>query len=142
MDSSDLTKIAGKAVVGMNYTSVAGPVAVYPKAKKFADDYKTKFQKGPEPFAAQAYDSTAIGLKALEAAIKAAGGKMPTRAAVTAEVRKLKYSGLTGTIEFDEKGDPKKALYFVLQVVSEDPAKWNDNKEVKRLEIAAPALKK
>jgi len=27
-------------------------------------------------------------------------------------------------------------------VVSEDPAKWNDNKEVKRLEIAAPALKK
>ena len=142
MDSSDLTKIAGKAVVGMHYTTVAGPVSVYPKAKKYAADYKEKFKKDPEPFSAQAYDSTGIGLKALEAAIKAAGGKVPTRAAVTAEVRKVKYSGLTGTIEFDEKGDPKKALYFVIQVMSEDPGKWNDNKEVKRLEIAAPALKK
>jgi branched-chain amino acid transport system substrate-binding protein len=142
MDSSDLTKIGGKAVVGMNYTTVAGPVAVYPKAKKYAADFKEKFKKDPEPFSAQAYDSAAMGLKALEAAIKAAGGKMPTRAAVSAEVRKLKYAGLTGTIEFDEKGDPKKALYFVIQVMSEDPAKWNDNKEVKRLEIAAPPLKK
>lgn len=142
MDSSDLTKIGGKAVVGMNYTSVAGPVTVYPKAKKFADDYKSKFKKDPEPFATQAYDSTAIGLKALEAAIKGAGGKTPSREAVSAAVRKIKHTGLTGTIEFDEKGDPKKALYFVLQVVSEDPAKWGENKEVKRLEIAAPPLKK
>jgi branched-chain amino acid transport system substrate-binding protein len=45
-------------------------------------------------------------------------------------------------VEFDEKGDPKKALYFVLQVASEDPAKWGENKEVKRLSIAAPPLKK
>src|SRR5574341_1648584 len=142
MDSSDLTKIAGNAVVGMHYTTVAGPVSVYPKAKKFAADFKEKFKKDPEPFAAQAYDSAAIGLKAIEAAIKAGGGKMPTRTAVSAEVRKLKYSGLTGNIEFDEKGDPKKALYFVIQVMSEDPAKWNENKEVKRLEIAAPPLKK
>ncbi len=67
---------------------------------------------------------------------------MPTREAVAKEVRKVKYSGLTGNIEFDGKGDPKKALYFVLQVASEDPGKWNMNEEVKRLEIAAPPLKK
>ena len=142
LDSSDLAKIAGKAVVGMNYTTVAGPVSVYPKAKEFAKAYKAKFGKDPEPFGAQSYDSTAIALKAIENAIKADGGKMPSREAVTAAVRKIKYSGLTGNIEFDEKGDPKKALYFVMQVVSEDPGKWNDNKEVKRLEIAAPPLKK
>ena len=52
LDSSDLTKIAGKAVVGMYYTSVAGPVSVYPQAKQFADEYKKKFGKNPEPFAA------------------------------------------------------------------------------------------
>ncbi len=33
MDSSDLTKIAGKAVVGMYYTSAAGPASALPKAK-------------------------------------------------------------------------------------------------------------
>jgi branched-chain amino acid transport system substrate-binding protein len=142
IDSSDLAKIAGSAVVGMNYTTVAGPVSVYPKAKEFAKAYKEKFKKDPEPFGAQAYDSAAIALKAVEAAIKANGGKMPSREAVAKEVRKVKYAGLTGTIEFDGKGDPKKALYFVLQVVSEDPAKWVENKEAKRLEIAAPALKK
>src|SRR3990167_8778175 len=142
MDSSDLTKIAGKAVQGMYYTSVAGPVSVYPAAKEFAKQYKEKFKKDPEPFAAQAYDSAAIGLKAIETAIKASGGKVPSREQVSVAVRKTKHTGLTGTVEFDEKGDPKKALYFVLQVASDDPAKWGDNKEKKKLEIAAPPLKK
>jgi branched-chain amino acid transport system substrate-binding protein len=142
LDSSDLAKIGGKAVVGMNYTTVAGPVSVYPKAKDFAKAYKDKFGKDPEPFAAQSYDSTAIALKAIESAIKANGGKLPSREAVAAAVRKVKHNGLTGNVEFDGKGDPKKALYFVMQVVSDDPGKWNANEEVKRLEIPAPPLKK
>jgi branched-chain amino acid transport system substrate-binding protein len=140
LDSSDLTKIAGKAVVGMNYTSVAGPVSVYPQAKQFADEYKKKFGKNPEPFAAQAYDATAIALKAIEAAAK--GGKMPSREDVSKEVRKVKHTGITGAVEFDDKGDPKKALYFVLQVANDNPEKWGDNKEVKRSTIAAPTAKK
>ena len=140
MDSSDMTKIAGKTVVGMHYTSVAGPVSVYPQAKQFADEYKKKFGKNPEPFAAQAYDSMAILLKAIEAAAK--GGKTPSRDAVTAAVRDVRHKGITGNVEFDAKGDPKTALYFVLQVASENPEKWGDNKEVKRLTIAAPAAKK
>ena len=140
LDSSDLVKIAGKSVVGMNYTSVAGPVSVYPQAKQFADEYKSKFGKNPEPFAAQAYDATAIALKGIEAAAK--GGKAPSREDVSAAIRKVKHTGITGAIEFDDKGDPKKALYFVLQVASDNPEKWGDNKEVKRLTIAAPAAKK
>ena len=57
-------------------------------------------------------------------------------------VRKTKHTGITGAVEFDDKGDPKKAQYFVLQVASEDPAKWGDNKAIKTLTIAAPPLKK
>ncbi len=139
LDSSDLVKIAGKSVVGMNYTSVAGPVSVYPQAKQFADEYKKKFGKNPEPFAAQAYDATAIALKGIAEAAK--GGKAPSREDVSAAVRKVKHTGITGAIEFDDKGDPKKALYFVLQVANDNPEKWGDNKEVKRLTIAAPAKK-
>jgi branched-chain amino acid transport system substrate-binding protein len=140
MDSSDLTKIAGKAVVGMFYTSVAGPVTVYPQAKRFAEEYKRKFGKNPEPFAAQAYDSTAILIKAIEAVAK--GGQAPSRDAVSAAIRDVRHTGVTGTVAFDGKGDPRTALYFVLQVASDDPEKWGNNKEVKRLTIAAPALKK
>jgi branched-chain amino acid transport system substrate-binding protein len=142
MDSSDLTKIAGPAVKGMFYTSVAGPVTVYKDAAAFAKEYKDKFKKDPEPFAAQAYDSAAIGLKGIEAAAKAAGGKVPSREQVSVAVRKTKHTGLTGAVEFDDKGDPKKAQYFVLQVAYEDPAKWGDNKAIKTLTIAAPPLKK
>src|SRR5687767_1155003 len=140
MDSSDLTKIAGKAVVGMYYTSAAGPASALPKAKGFVEEYKKKFGKNPEPYAAEAYDATAIALKAIEAAAK--GGKVPSREAVSAAVRKVKHNGITGEIEFDAKGDRKKALYFVLQVASENPEKWGDNKIVKQLTIAAPAAKK
>jgi branched-chain amino acid transport system substrate-binding protein len=139
MDSSDLTKIAGKAVVGMYYTSAAGPASALPKAKTFVDEFKKKFSKNPEPYAAEAYDATAIALKAIEAAAK--GGKL-SREDVSTQVRKVKHSGVTGDIEFDGKGDRKKALYFVLQVANDDPAKWGNNKIVKQLTIAPPAEKK
>ena len=138
LDSTELLKLGGEGVVGMHYTTVAGGVKEYPKAKDFAEAYRKKFGKDPEPFAAQSYDATAIALKAIEAAIKGAGGNLPTREAVAKAVRTVKHNGITGTIEFDEKGDPKKATYLIYQVGKE----WKDNKLVKRLEIAAPPAKK
>src|SRR6266496_2715612 len=139
MDSSDLTKIAGKAVVGMHYTSAAGPASALPKAKAFVDDFKKKFGKNPEPYAAEAYDAAHIALLALEQAAK--GGKVG-REDVSAAVRKVKLAGITGDIGFDAKGDRQKAAYFVLSVVSDDPQKWGDNKIVKQLTIPAPEGKK
>src|SRR5712691_10505418 len=139
MDSSDLTKIAGKAVVGMNYTSAAGPASVLPKAKAFVEEFKKKFGKNPEPYAAEAYDAATIAVKAIEEAAKK--GKV-TREDVSTAVRKAKLSGITGDIAFDSKGDRLKAQYFVLTVVSDDPGKWGDNKIVKQLTIAPPAAKK
>ncbi len=140
MDSSDLPKIAGDSVVGMHYTTVAGPVAVYPKAAKFAKDYKSKFGKDPEPFAAQAYDAAAIGLKAIERAVLANGKKKPTREQVTDQVHKTKaLPGLTGNFTFDAKGDVVPAIYFVVKIMSGDPAKWSDNRLVKTLDIKPPS---
>jgi len=139
MDSSDLTKIAGKAVVGMNYTSAAGPASALPKAKAFVEEFKKKFGKNPEPYAAEAYDAATIAIKAIEEVAKK--GKV-SREDVSAAVRKARLGGITGEIAFDAKGDRQKAQYFVLQVVSDDPQKWGDNKIVKQLTIAAPEGKK
>ncbi len=139
LDSADLAKIAGDAIKDMYYTTVAGPVTYYPEAKKFATDYKARFGKDPEPFAAQSYDSAAIILKAVEAAAKANSNNKPTRAAVRDAVRATKdFKGITGTITFDTKGDPAVAKYFVIQVGSTDPAKWGENKAAKTLDIPAP----
>ena len=139
LDSSDLVKIGGKALVGLYYTTAAAPSSS-PQAKKFGDDFKKKFGKNPEPYAAESFVATAIALKAIESTV--AGGKVPTRAAVAGAIRKVQYTGMTGAIEFDDKGDPKKASYYVMQVSSDNPEKWGDNKEAKRLAIAAPPLKK
>jgi branched-chain amino acid transport system substrate-binding protein len=78
-------------------------------------------------------------LKAIENAAKANNNQLPTRAAVAEAVRALTdYSGITGMINFNSKGDLTVAKYFVIQVVSPDPALWNDNRIDQTLDIAPP----
>jgi len=120
----------------MQFTSAVSPMSTLPKAKQFVDDFRRRFGREPGPPAAEAYDATAVALKAIEAA--AAGGRSPTRGEVSAAVRKVKLQGITGDIEFDGRGDRKKALYFVLQVASEDPAKWDQNRVVRQVTIGPP----
>jgi len=57
---------------------------------------------------------------------------------VTAAVRRTKHQGVTGEIEFDGRGDRKKAPYFVLKVASEDPNRWTQNRVIKQLPAAPP----
>ena len=141
-DSSDAAKIGGNTLIsggGTFYSTVSGPASVYPGTAKFLKDFQAKYNATPQPFAAQSFDCMAICLKAIENAAKANGGKVPTRKAVAMAVRDLKdFKGITGTFTFNKIGDPEKALYFVIQVESADPAKWSENKIVKTLEIAPP----
>ncbi|AEG33745.1 Extracellular ligand-binding receptor [Thermus thermophilus SG0.5JP17-16] len=137
LHTSEFLRLAGaQNAAGTFYTSVAGPVSAFPKAKAVAQRFKQKFGKEIESFSIYAYDSANVILTALEAAIKAAGGKKPTREQVAQEVRKVKMEGLTGAIEFDDKGDNKKAKYFIIQVAG--TGNWADNKLIKVIEVAAP----
>jgi branched-chain amino acid transport system substrate-binding protein len=143
MDASGLADLAGDALTkggGMVYTSVAGPASAYPKAAKFAADFKAKFGADPQPFAAQAYDSANICLLAIEAAAKAAGGEVPTREAVRDAVRQVKLDGLTGSISFDSIGDLPVAKYFIIRVNATTGAEWNKNEIVAELEFASPGM--
>jgi branched-chain amino acid transport system substrate-binding protein len=134
-DSSDLVKLGGRAVVGTYYTMLAFPLSSYPR--QFVDDYRQRFGKQPEWYAAEAYDAATVALKAIEAVVGA--GRNPTREAVTAAVSAVRHVGITGPIEFDGKGDQRRATYSVLQVAGENPQSWGENREVKRLSIAPPA---
>ncbi|PJF26246.1 MAG: hypothetical protein CUN53_08685, partial [Phototrophicales bacterium] len=65
----------------------------------------------------------------------------PTRAAIAEAVRATEdYEGLTGTITFDDNGDPEVGLYYVLRVVSADPAEWSNNELLATLEIPSPLM--
>lgn len=139
MDSSELVTIAGESVVGLHYTTVAGPPTIYPGGREFARRFQSRFGKDPEPYAAEASDATLVGLKALEAVIQRGGGGLPTRQQVSAAIREVRgIQSLTGPIAFDEKGDRRLAQYFVIRVMSSNPSLWGQNQLVKM--IAAPPV--
>jgi len=136
VDSEEMVKIAGAAAVGSYYTSVAPPRDATPDTAAFAKKYKQRFGKEIEAFGLYGYDATLVGIKAMEKWLKANPGKKPTRAQVSSAVRNIKgFKGVTGAIEFDNKGDPVKAKYFVLQF---DKQAY-PGKVVKIIEQQAPA---
>lgn len=139
LDSSEMVKIAGSHVVGAYYTTVAGPIDAYPESAAFARKFKQRFGKEVESFGMYGYDAAMVGLKAIEAAVREAKGKRPSRAQVTGAVRKLKnFKGITGSISFDAKGDPVKAKYFVLKFEK----RQYPGKVVKIIEQEAPPARR
>jgi branched-chain amino acid transport system substrate-binding protein len=141
-DSHEAISIGGPGLLrggGLYFTTVAGPASVYPGAARFRTDFKARYGADPLPFAAQGYDAMAICLKAIESAAREAGNKLPTREAVAKAIRALEnFPGITGTINFNAKGDLVTAKYFVIQVISPNPNAWLNNKIVQRLDIAPP----
>lgn len=144
MDSSTLVELAGPSLLeggGMYYTAVAGPAEQYPDTAKFIADFEAKYGAKPQPFSAQAYDSMGICLAAIEAAVNANNGDLPTRAQVAEAVRGITdYKGITNpAINFNSKGDiVPTARYFIISVDSADPAAWGSNSIFDVLDIAPP----
>jgi branched-chain amino acid transport system substrate-binding protein len=141
MDESNLATLAGDTLTtggGMLYISIAAPVRAYPKAAQFAADFQAKFGSAPQMFSAQAYDSMAVCLNAIEHAAKEAGGSVPTRLAVAKAIRALTHEGLTGSIGFDNSGDLPTAKYFVIKVNATSAETWSSNEIVAELDFASP----
>lgn len=137
-DSSEYSELAGDAGVGTYYTTVAAPVTIYPDAADFAAAYEERYGEPPQPFGAQAYDSTGIVLQAIASLIEA-NGTLPTRAEVAEAVRATtEYAGITGTYTFDDNGDPEIGQYYILEVGSADPDEWNNNSLLSSQEIPSP----
>ncbi len=136
-DSSEFAELAGDAGVNTYYTTVAAPPTFYPAAAQFIEDYTAKFGEPPQPFAAQAYDSTGIVLAAIQSVLES--GEELTREAVAAAVRATEnYEGMTGTYTFDDNGDPELATYVILQVGSSDPAEWGNNAVLADFQAPSP----
>jgi branched-chain amino acid transport system substrate-binding protein len=141
-DNPDSAKIAGDAVVGLVYTTTAGPASVYPDAKTFVDDYTKTFNLAPAAYGAESYAATQIALAAIEKAINDNGGKMPTRKQVSDNVRATKnFKTIVGNITFDANGDRDVASYYVLKVKSADPLQWSSNELVQTSQAPSPLTK-
>jgi branched-chain amino acid transport system substrate-binding protein len=139
LDSPEMVNIGGSAVTGSYYTTVAGPPDAYPETAAFTKKFKQRFGREVESFGMYGYDATLVGIKGLHDWVKANGGKRPSRADIVTAVRNIKnFKGVTGAIQFDNKGDTLKAKYFVLQY---DKQAY-PGKVVKVIEQQAPATAK
>ncbi|MEW5863091.1 MAG: branched-chain amino acid ABC transporter substrate-binding protein [Pseudomonadota bacterium] len=96
-----MKELAGEAAEGM----LCSQAGIPPQAadKKFLDAYKKKFNTDPILYAPFTYDAAKMIITAMQKADSADPAKyLPVLA-------KLEYTGATGKIVFDEKGDRKDA---------------------------------
>lgn len=120
IDSSDLIKIAGPAAEGIYFTSLAGDVKQTDDGKKWAEEYEKAMGKKAETYSVYAYDSMNIILHGVKEAIKANGGKKPTREQVLDLVHQTKdFKGKFVNVTFDDKGDNVFADVFVYQYTTD-----------------------
>lgn len=114
IDSPDMIKIAGPAAEGVYFTSIAGDVTQTEEGKKWAEEYKKTMNKPVGTFSVYGYDSMNVILNGLSEAIKANGGKKPTREQVLEAVHKTKdFQGQFTKVTFDDKGDNEFADVFI-----------------------------
>ena len=96
-----MKELAGEAAEGL----LCSQAGIPPQAasKKFLDAYKARFNVDPILYAPFTYDSTNLIIEAIRKADSADPAKyLP-------ELKKISFTGSTGRIEFDEKGDRKNA---------------------------------
>src|SRR3954468_16058422 len=96
-----MKELAGDAAEGL----LCSQAGIPPQAasKKFLDAYKKKFGQDPILYAPFTYDAANLLIEAM----KKANSSDPK--SYLPELQKISFSGSTGTIEFDDKGDRKNA---------------------------------
>jgi len=108
--SPEFIKLAGDAA-GVLTCSMAGEaVEKLAKGQEFTAKYKAKFNQDVQIYSPYSYDAVYV----IAEAIKRAGG--PDKAKIVAEVAKTSHPGVTGTINFDEKGDIKGGAISMFKV--------------------------
>jgi branched-chain amino acid transport system substrate-binding protein len=130
LDGSDLQALGGD-MKNVFFTTTAVPISSLPAAKGFAQRYNKTFDVAAEGYAAYGYDAARVVIRAIAAAGKK--GK-PTREAVAAAVRNVKFQGITGAISFNNRGDLPVAKYVIVAAQNN----YDNNKVNKIVSVAAP----
>ena len=90
---------------GMNWA----PNLDTPENKKFVAAYEQAYGSVPGSYAMQAYDTALL----IDSAVKAAGGKTPTRMRSAAALKKADFKSLRGDFKFGTNGFPIQDFYLV-----------------------------
>ena len=107
-DSSDLVKIAGKAVDGGFFSNHYSPEDPRPEVRNFIKKYRSKYGTTPDALATLGYDATRILLSGIERA------KSDDPIAVSQALAQTKnLQVVSGKISYDKEGNPIKSAAVV-----------------------------
>lgn len=109
ISSEELIKLGGTAVEGILFTGFFHPQVKYPGTEEFVTSFREKYNREPDTYAALAYDSAKIILKAIEE-------KGATREGIKSYLSEVKdFPGVAGPISFDDKNDVTRGI-IILEV--------------------------
>ena len=110
--SPEFIKLAGDAA-GILSCSMAGEaVEKMAKGADFVAKYKAKFNQDVQVYSPYSYDAVYVIADAIKRAGKA------DRASITAAMPATNYTGITGTVAFDEKGDIKGGAISMFKIAN------------------------
>ncbi len=131
LQTAQCLKDAGTMVAGI-YAAVAAPNAEQiPESASIISGFKKAFPNKDDfgAYSMPAYDCGKILIAAIQRAIKANNGNMPTREAVRAEVAKTKdFVGALGKTSFDANGDTSQKIISIYK--SKPPDDWDWVKQI------------
>jgi len=114
--SPEMGRLGGDAVGAQVYCTQGGALLDKVEAgKTFAVEYKQKYNRPPEVYAASFYD----GMMLIAQAMKAANSVEPKQYAP--ELAKIRYKGVAAAYEFDSKHDLKQSPVTVFQFKGGEP---------------------
>ena len=117
-DPAYITAANGKAN-GDFATSVGAPVETLASAKTFVANYNAAKYSAPyAAYGGYSYDSAWAIIEAVKAVAAANSGKLPSnsRQAVETAMSSVNFSGVTGTVSFDQYGDATNKQLTVYEV--------------------------
>jgi branched-chain amino acid transport system substrate-binding protein len=112
---SVFVQVAGPSGEGALAWEYGRPLDQLPEGRVFTDKFKKNFGAEPLAYSPFAYDATRLAISAM----KQAGSSKPD--VYCAALKSLRFTGITGTIAFDQTGDLKGASSTLYQVKN---GKW------------------
>ena len=105
-----------EAAVGLLSGAQWAPSLDNPVSKKFVADFEVAYGRVPALYASQGYDAALL----IDAAIRAAGGRVKDKAALRAGFRSAKFASVRGNFRLNNNGFPIQDFYVVKAVKRAD----------------------
>lgn len=112
--SSELMTLCGDDCKGLYFSTHYAAAGATGATKEFIDRYTEKYGETPDDVAALTWDATRIVLKAIQDTGGLKGKLRKDRKAVREAMAAIpSFDGITGSMKFDEQGDPVKCAVVV-----------------------------